>query len=133
VVTPEMTSYASSSKQISLEVLPSLNPDVLFVDAAGLALCQQNYADNPSLYDGISAFQTGEIYMVMPFNYYSANYDTLLADCYYVASIMYPDAFDDVNIVEKSNEIYSAFLDVPVYSLVAANYMGGFQQLSSLE
>ena len=133
VVTPEMTSHASSAKQISLEILPSLNPDVLFVDAGGLALCKQNYADNPSLYDGITAFQTGEIYLLMPFNYYSANYDTLLADCYYVASIMYPDAFTDVNILEKADEIYTAFLGVPVYSLVASGYFGGFQQLGSLE
>ena len=38
-----------------------------------------------------------------------------LADLYYMASVLYPDALSDVDPVEKANEIFERFLGVSDY------------------
>lgn len=38
VITPEMVNYATSVVNIDIEVLPSLNPEIIFVDYNGLSL-----------------------------------------------------------------------------------------------
>jgi iron complex transport system substrate-binding protein len=112
------------------EKLLDMDPDIIFIDAGGLANVQDDYKSNPQFYQGLSAFETGKIYLELPYNYYYTNIDIALCDAYYIGSIVYPDKFSDVNIVSKSNEIFKELLGKELYNDVAEEYYGGFQQLS---
>lgn len=112
------------------EKLLEMNPDIIFLDAGGLAKVQQDYQTDPQYYQGLTAFQTGKVYLQLPYNYYYTNIDIALCDAYYIGSIVYPEQFKDVDIVSKSNEIFKELLGKELYAEVAQEYNGGFQQLS---
>jgi iron complex transport system substrate-binding protein len=107
-----------------------MNPDIIFPDAAGLPNVQKDYQSSPQFYQGLAAFKSGKVYMQLPYNYYYTNIDIALSDAYYIGCIVYPEQFKDVDIVSKSNEIFKELLGKELYSGVAEQYFGGFQQLS---
>jgi iron complex transport system substrate-binding protein len=112
------------------EKLLDMNPDIIILDAGGLALVQKDYQSSPQYYQGLSAFKNGKVYMQLPYNFYYTNIDIALSDAYYIGCIVYPEKFKDVDIVSKSNEIFKTLLGKDLYAEVAAGYNGGFQQLS---
>jgi len=116
--------------QISIEMLPELNPDVLFIDWGGMALCATDYDHYKSALDTVAAFQNDSIYGVLQYNWYATNWDSLLADCYWVGKILYPSAFADVNVEDKADEIYEMWVGEAIYDQVVLNCGGGFEQVS---
>ena len=112
------------------EKLLDMDPDIIFIDAGGLANVQDDYKSNPQFYQGLTAFKNGKVYLQLPYNYYYTNIDIALCDAYYIGSIVYPDKFSDVNVVSKSNEIFKELLGKELYAEVAEEYYSGFQQLS---
>jgi iron complex transport system substrate-binding protein len=112
------------------EKLLDMDPDIIFIDAAGLVNVQEDYASNPQYYQGLSAFKNGKVYMQLPYNYYYTNIDIALCDAYYIGSIIYPDRFSDVDITAKASEIFTFLLGENLYQWVADAYYGGFQQLT---
>jgi iron complex transport system substrate-binding protein len=112
------------------EKLLDMDPDIIFIDGGGLANVQEDYISSPQFYQGLTAFKTGQVYMQLPYNYYYTNIDIALSNAYYIGSIVYPEKFSDVDIVSKSNEIFKELLGKELYTQVAEEYFGGFQQLS---
>jgi len=51
-----------------------------------------------------------------PYNSYNTNYETVLADAYFIGKTLYPDRFADVDPVEKADEIYTFFVGKPVFA-----------------
>ncbi len=111
------------------EKILEMDPDIIFIDAGGLAIVRDDYNSNPLFYQGLSAFKSGKVYMQLPYNYYSTNIDIALCDAYYIGSIVYPERFSDVDIIAKSNEIFKELLGEELYAEVAEEYYGGYQQL----
>lgn len=112
------------------EKLLDLDPDIIVLDAGGLALVQKDYSANTQFYEGLSAFKNGRVYMQLPYNYYYTNIDTALCDAYYIGSILYPDSFADIDIRAKADGIYTFLLGEALYNQVAGEYYGGFQNLN---
>ena len=112
------------------EKLLELDPNIIFIDGGGLANVQEDYTSSPQFYQGLTAFKTGQVYMQLPYNYYYTNIDIAISNAYYIGSIVYPEKFNDMDIVAKSNEIFKKLLGKELYDQVAAEYYGGFQQLS---
>ncbi|MGB4050927.1 MAG: iron ABC transporter substrate-binding protein, partial [Methanoculleus sp.] len=56
------------------------------------------------------------------YNFYSANYETILANAYFVGKTLYPDRFADVDPVEKADEIYTFFVGKPVFADLNGQY-----------
>ena len=48
--------------------------------------------------------------------------ETPLANAYYMGSVVYPDAFDDIDPKEKADEIYTKFLGSPLFAELNAQY-----------
>ena len=46
------------------------------------------------------------MYTQIAYNWYITNVEVAIADAYYAGTIIYPEQFKDVNIVEKANEIF---------------------------
>jgi len=109
---------------VDIEAIIEWNPDVLFIDQAGSQLVMQDIT-NHSVLAGVWAIQQDQVYGVLPYNWYSTNYGTVLADAYYIGSVLYPDAFSDIDLPMKANEIYQTLLGGPVYQDMQMAY-GGF-------
>jgi len=119
----------SGSVMIDKEKLLEWDPDFLFVDQGGYAAVLEDYQKNPAFYDALSAVKNGRVYSQMPYNYYSTNIDTAIADAYFLGKTIYPDAFAYVDPAQKADEIYQALLGKALYAQMAENF-GGLRQLS---
>jgi len=122
----------SGSIMIDKEKLLAWDPDFLFIDQGGFAAVVEDYQKNPVFYESLSAMQNGQVYAQLPYNYYSTNIDTAIADAYYLGKVLYPAAFADVEPEQKADEIYEALLGRPVYAQMAAAF-GGFKPLNLSE
>ncbi len=96
------------------ERLLPLDPDVMFIDAGSLSLVIQDYAKKPDFYRAFKAFRTGRVYVLYPYNYYTTNIECALIDSYAVGKILYPEAFADVNVAKKADDIFRFFVGASV-------------------
>ena len=83
-------------------------------------MVQEGYANNPQYFDSLNAVQQGNTYTLISYRFYSTNVELALANCYQVGSVMYPDAFADVDATEKLDEISEFFLGASLSSDLAA-------------
>jgi iron complex transport system substrate-binding protein len=122
----------SGSIMIDKEKLLAWDPDYIFIDQGGFAAVVEDYQKNPTFYESLSAVQNDRVYAQLPYNYYSTNIDTAIADAYYLGKILYPTAFADIDPVQRADEIYRSLLGQPVYAQMAESF-GGFKRLSLSE
>ena len=123
--------FKGYQKSVDWEILQSLNPERIILDAGGLYILKGQLKDKPEI-KNLSAFQNGEIYLQMPYNAYYTNLETAYADAYFDAWVQYHDiAPEKLNFdyVEKAREIYTLFLGKDCYDDVADLMYGGFQKL----
>jgi iron complex transport system substrate-binding protein len=86
-------------------------------------------------FSACKAFETGEVYLQMPFNAYYTNLEIALMDAYFDAAMAYPMHFSDVDLTAKYDEILSRFLGKTGYASLAAmsGAYGGFQKIDDLK
>lgn len=121
-----ISGYAIIDKEKILE----MDPDAIVTDAGGYEILRDDYAANPKLYDALKAVKNGRVYMQMPYNWYYTNLEIAIADAYYIGSVIYPDAFSDITVEEKFNEISDFMLGIDAYDSIAAGYYGGYQTIT---
>ncbi len=107
---------------VDRERLLALDPDVLFVDAAGLSLVADEAAREPEFFAALRAVRQGRTYVLYPFTNYLTNLDTIVVDAYAAGKILYPEAFADVDPVGKADETYAFLLGKPVYAQMAEDF-----------
>ena len=117
----------SGSLMIDKEKLLSWDPDILFLDAGGYSIVREDYKKNPAFYESLRAVKNGQVYNQIPFNNYTTNIDTAFADSYYAGKIIFPQQFQDIDPIKKSDEIYQFLLGKPLYAEIARD-LGGFIQ-----
>lgn len=100
---------------IDKEKLLAWNPKIIFIDAGGMKLVEEDYRKKPDLYKGLNAFKDGNVYRLLPFNWYMTNIGTAIADAYACGKVLYPEKFQDVELAKKADEIYKFFVGKPVY------------------
>ena len=88
----------------------SENMDILIMDAAAIKNIKPLYAEDPTMFDTCKAWNSGEVYLEMAYNAYYTNYEIALANTWFIAKTVYPEAFSDVDMTAKTNEITKAFL-----------------------
>jgi len=118
----------SGSVMIDKEQLLDWDPDIIFIDEAGYAMVKEDYAANPGFYRSLQAVEEGSLYGYLPYNYYTTNIDTAIADSYFMGKIVFPEAFEDIDPAERADEIYEFLLGAAMYERMA-NDFGGFVQL----
>ena len=101
--------------KIDKEALLKMNPEVIFVDACSSALVEEDARKNPEFYKALRAFSSKNAYWLFPFVSYTVNADTAIVDAYAVGKIMYPQAFADIDLRRKADEIYTFMVGKPVY------------------
>ena len=116
------------SVMIDKEKLVEWDPDIIFIDLGGYPMVKEDYRKNKKFYDILSAVKEGELYSQLPYNFYSTNIGTAMANAYYLGKVIYPEQFMDIDPEEKADEIYQFLLGKKLYSRVAEDY-GGFKKL----
>lgn len=104
------------------ETLLRLNPSTIFIDGGGLSLVAEDYAKNPQFYQALQAVIQRRVFTLLPFNWYTTNIGTILADAYAVGKIFYPSHFADVDVERKTDDIYAYLVGQPVYARMRADY-----------
>lgn len=124
--------FKGYQKSVDWEILVEMNPQRIILDAGGLEHLKAQLKEKPEIFNRLSAFKNGEIYLQMPYNAYYTNLETAYADAYFDAWVQYHDiAPEKLNFdyVEKAREIYTLFLGKDCYDDVTAQMYGGFQKL----
>ena len=124
--------FKGYQKSVDWEILVEMNPDRIILDAGGLEHLKTQLKEKPEIFNRLSAFQNGEIYLQMPYNAYYTNLETAYADAYFDAWVQYHDIAPEklnFNYVKKAREIYTLFLGKDCYDDVAKIMRGGFQKL----
>ena len=124
---------ADGIQKIDAEKFASLAPnmDKIIFDAAAIKNIKPSFAENKELFESCKAWQNGEVYLEMAYNAYYTNLEIALANAWYCAKVVYPELFQDLDIVSKTNEITEEFLGAPLYEQIKAypNSFGGYQKI----
>ncbi|WP_419781468.1 iron ABC transporter substrate-binding protein [Maridesulfovibrio sp.] len=103
---------------VSKEQIVAWNPEILFVDISTSQLGENAGAiyeiKTDPAYQSLDAVSSGEVYTVLPYNWYSRNYGSIIADAYYVGKVLYPSKFQDIDPEAKADEIYTFMVGEPV-------------------
>jgi iron complex transport system substrate-binding protein len=118
---------------IAKEALVDWDPEYIFVDVGTLQLGNEGAVGelkNDTSLSGLSAVKNKKVYGVIPYNFYSTNYESVLANAYFIGKVLYPDRFKDIDPETKADEIYSFFVGKPVFSDLNGQYSNmGFKQI----
>ena len=130
ITSVSQTGYAQVSKEKILE----WDPDIIFVDLAtiqaaeGGALVEME--KDPS-YRELTAVKEGTVYTINPHTSMNVNYETTLANTYFIGKLLYPEQFADIDPVKKADEIYTFVVGEPVFDLLNENVDGlAYQQVN---
>ena len=100
---------------IDKEQILGWNPQYIFLDSGGVNLVQTDYKKNPDFYAHLTAVGDGNLYKYPSSTSYYSNVEMSIVNSYYVASILYPEQFKDIDFNEKANEVFRFFLGVDDY------------------
>lgn len=119
---------AAAQASVTKEQILAWDPDVLFVDLATMQLGDQAGAihelrTDPA-YRSLRAAREGRVYAVPPYVWYSQNFCTTLAACYFTGKVLAPEGFADVDPVAKADEIYTFLLGRPLFARMDALFGG---------
>jgi iron complex transport system substrate-binding protein len=113
---------------VAKEQIVAWDPDVLFVDVSTLQSDPQASAvyelRNDPAYTGLKAVRAGEVYGVLPYNWYTGNYGSILADAYFVGKVLYPERFQDIEPASTADEIYSFLVGKAVFEHLNEAFQG---------
>ena len=84
--------------------------DIIIMDAAAVKNIKPLYAEDPTMFDTCKAWKDGQVYLEMAYNAYYTNYEIALINTWFIAKTVYPEAFADVDMTAKTNEVTKVFL-----------------------
>lgn len=107
--------------------------DIMILDAAAVKNIQPLYAEDPTLFDTCKAWQDGEVYLEMAYNAYYNNYEIVLINTWFIAKTVYPEAFADIDLAAKTNEVTKVFLGAELAEEIFAcpSSFGGYQKIDT--
>ena len=107
--------------------------DIIIMDAAAVKNIKPLYAEDPTMFDTCKAWKNGEVYLEMAYNAYYTNYEIALANTWFIAKTVYPEAFADIDMTAKTNEVTKAFLGEELADEIFAcpGSFGGYGKLDT--
>ncbi|MEF8780092.1 MAG: ABC transporter substrate-binding protein [Haloferacaceae archaeon] len=107
-------------RTVSGEKLLEWDPETIFLNRWNLPIVREE--TNGSGFSELSAVQRGDVYGVHPHYFYDYNPSTMLANTYFMGTVLYPEAFADVEPASAADRIYDEFLGTELYSEVEAAF-----------
>lgn len=116
--------------EVDKEKILEWDPEIIFLDAGNMGLVETEYKEDPEFFQQLSAVKNGQVYQ-RPNS--TANYTNLeipLVSAYYAGSVLYPEAFEDINFEEKAAEIFKFFLGHEDFLKVLEENNGGYKKIT---
>lgn len=104
------------SVDVTLEQLGEWDPDFMFLNARNMDMLKKDYANNKAFFDNLTAFKNGNLYSQPAYNMNGTNIELAICDAYFDGATVYPEAFSDVDLPEKYDEIFSVLLGKEYYA-----------------
>lgn len=107
--------------------------DIIIMDAAAVKNIKPLYAENPEMFNECKAFKDNNVYIEMAYNAYYTNYEIALINCWFIAKTVYPDAFADIDIKAKTDEVTNLFLGSALSDKIyaAPSSFGGYGKIDT--
>lgn len=116
---PSMKKSGLRHSNIAKEKIVVWDPDFLFLDLSTLQLGRKAGAlhelKTDPAYQGLTAVKKGRVYGLLPYNWYTQNFGSILANAYFLGTLLYPDRFADTDPAAKADEIYTFLVGKPVF------------------
>lgn len=114
-----MTSKELSNSNIAKEKIIAWDPEYLFLDLATLRLGDSasglHELQTDQAYQTLNSVKKNKVYGLLPYNSYTKNYGSILANAYYVGTLLYPHRFSGIDPAKKADEIYRFLVGKPVF------------------
>ncbi|MBP2144412.1 iron complex transport system substrate-binding protein [Methanococcus voltae] len=107
-------SEVSNDCTVNKEQVISWNPEYIFVNSATVPKISKELK-RPE-FKSLRAVSENKMYTILPYCWYGFNEDNALANSYYIGKVLYPEQFEDIDPVEKADEIHAFFNGKPVYN-----------------
>jgi len=111
--------------QIDPEVLIAADPTHLFICESGLELVKADL-EKP-VFQSLQAINNRRVFGIIP-HYYAASPDTVLAETYYMGTVLFPEEFADINVPNMADSWYQFFVGKSLYADMKRIF-GGFGPL----
>ena len=107
--------------------------DMIIMDAAAVKNIKPLYAEDPTMFDTCKAWQDGEVYLEMAYNAYYTNFEIALINTWFIAKTVYPEAFADIDMTAKTNEVTQKFygMDLAEEIFACPSSFGGYQKIDT--
>lgn len=107
--------------------------DMIIMDAAAVKNIKPLYAQDPTMFDSCKAWENGEVYLQMAYNAYYTNHEIALINTWFIAKTVYPEAFSDVDLTAKTNEVTKMFLGTELAEEIFAcpSSFGGYGKIDT--
>ena len=117
-----------SNTTIAKEQIVQWDPELLFLDLSTLQMGDRagglHELKTDPAYRGLSAVKRGKVYGLLPYNWYSQNFESILANAYFVGKLLYPHRFADISPEAKADEIYTFMVGKPVFAELNGKFAG---------
>ena len=122
----ERLMHKTSNAVVAKEKILDWDPDYLFLDLSTLQMREDanglsELKTDPG-YQTLSAVINGNVYGVLPYNWCTKNYGSILADCYFIGKLLYPELFKDINPDVKADEIFTFLVGEAVFGRMNAMF-----------
>ena len=126
--TPVMSDNALQHSSIAKEKIVAWDPDILFLDLSTLQMGEDagglfELKTDPA-YQSLTAVQKGKVYGVLPYNWYTRNFGSVLANAYFIGKLLYPEKFADIDPAAKADDIYTFLVGKPVFEKMNTAFGG---------
>lgn len=95
---------------VELEKILDWNADIMFLNVENMSLVNNFYAENPEFFTNLNAFNNGKIYAQVAYNNYGGNLELAVLNAYYAGMMVYPEAFEDVNLDAVAKTAFETLL-----------------------
>jgi iron complex transport system substrate-binding protein len=120
---------------VAKEKIIEWDPEILFLDLSTLQMGDKvgglfELKTDPA-YRTLGAVERGQVYGVLPYNWYAENFGSILANAYFIAKLLYPNRFRDIDPETRADEIYTFLVGKPVFREMDRMFQGlAFKRIS---
>ena len=72
------------------------------------------------VFQALTAADQGEVFALLPYNWYAGNFGSILANAWYIGKVLYPERFRDIDPAARADKIYGFLLGLPVFDQMSA-------------
>ncbi len=104
---------------VSKESILLWDPEALFLELSTLQMGESagglfELKSDPA-YGQLTALKQGKLFGLLPYNWYTTNYGSILANSFYIGKVLYPEQFADIDPRQKADEIFSFLVGKAVF------------------